>query len=391
MTTQRRVATAVAVIVIAEAFGTSLWFSVNAVAEPLRQDWGLDNRAIGHLTSAVQAGFIAGTFLFAITGLADRFSASRVFGASAVLGALVNAAFVGLQEAPWLAMVMRFLTGVALAGIYPIGMKLVMSWAPERAGQMLGWLVGMLALGSGLPHLIRGSGLQLDWQFVLYAASLLALLGGAIVAWQGDGPHHGQRPAMRWGGAFGAFRNRDFRAAALGYFGHMWELYAFWAVAPFLVIASGIAVGHAASVTTFAVFAAGALGCIIGGLLSRRWGNARVALSALAGSASMCLIFPPLAAAPPLIVLGALLIWGVCVVADSPQFSALAAAACDRRDAGAALALMNSIGFAISIVSIELTLASLPSVGAAVGWLLLPGPLFGLWALRRGWRRTGDA
>jgi len=380
------VATAVAMIVVAEAFGTSLWFSVNAVAGPLQQDWGLGTRAIGHLTSAVQAGFIAGTFLFAITGLADRFSASRVFGACAVFGALVNAAFAGLQDMPWLAMVMRFLTGVALAGVYPIGMKLVMSWAPERAGQMLGWLVGMLALGSGLPHLIHGSDLQFDWQFVLYGASLLAALGGALVVWQGDGPHHGQRSAMRWGGALGAFRNRDFRAAALAYFGHMWELYAFWTVAPFLVVASGIAVGAAASLTTFAVFAAGALGCILGGLISRHWGNARVALTALAGSASMCLVFPLITPAPTFLILGVLLVWGVCVVADSPQFSALAAAACDRRDVGAALAMMNSIGFAITIVSIELTLASLPSIGAAVGWLLLPGPLFGLWVLRRGWR-----
>jgi predicted MFS family arabinose efflux permease len=167
----------------------------------------------------------------------------------------------------------------------------------------------------------------------------------------------------------------------------MWELYAFWAVAPFLILAGGLAAGNTASLMTFAVFAGGALGCILGGLLSRRWGNARVALTALAGSASMCLVFPVLTAAPQLVILCALLAWGVCVVADSPQFSALAAAACDRRDVGAALALMNSIGFAITIVSIELTLASLPAVGAAVGWLLLPGPLFGLWALRKGWRR----
>lgn len=387
MTAERRTAAAVALIVIAEAFGTSLWFSVNAVAEPLRQDWDLDARGIGHLTSAVQAGFIAGTFLFAISGLADRFSASRVFGACATLGAMSNAAFAGLQDWPTFALFMRFVTGVALAGIYPIGMKLVMSWAPERAGQMLGWLVGMLALGSGLPHLIRGSNLQLDWHSVLYAASLLALLGGALVARQGDGPYHGQRSRMRWGGALGAFSHRGFRAAAFAYFGHMWELYAFWAALPFLVVSSGLAIGNEASLTTFAVFAMGAVGCVLGGQLSRRWGNARVALGALAGSATMCLAYPLIDDGPSLIVIGALLAWGAFVVADSPQFSALAAAACDKRDVGAALALMNSIGFTITILSIELALAWLPNLGAWVAWLLLPGPLAGLWILRKAWRR----
>jgi MFS family permease len=390
MPAQRRTVFAVGLIVIAEAFGTSLWFSVNAVAESLQQGWGLDTGDIGHLTSAVQAGFIAGTFVFAISGLADRFSASRVFAACAVVGALSNAAFAGLQDWPTAALLMRFVTGLALAGIYPIGMKLVMSWAPERAGQMLGWLVGMLALGSGLPHLIRGSSLQFDWQLVLYCASLLALIGGAAVAWQGDGPHHGQRSRMRWGAILSAFGHRDFRAVAFAYFGHMWELYAFWAAAPFLIVASGLAFGNAASLTTFAVFAGGALGCIVGGLISRRWGNARVALAALAGSAAMCLIYPMLGDAPTMLSLAVLLAWGVFVVADSPQFSALAAAACDKRDVGAALAMMNSIGFAISIVSIELALAWLSDIGPRVGWLLLPGPVIGLWVLRKGWR-TGPA
>ena len=385
MTSGRRTGSVVALIVIAEAFGTSLWFSVNAVAESLQQDWGLDTRGIGHLTSAVQAGFIAGTFLFAVSGLADRFSASRVFGVCAVLGALSNAAFAGLQDWPVSALLMRFVTGLALAGIYPIGMKLVMSWAPERAGQMLGWLVGMLALGSGLPHLIRGSNFQFDWPLVVYSASLLALIGGALVAWQGDGPHHGQRSRMRWGGALRAFGHRDFRAAAFAYFGHMWELYAFWAAAPFLIVASGLAHGKAASLTTFAVFVGGALGCILGGQISRRWGNARVALVALGGSAAMCLVFPLISDAPVLIIFGVLLAWGVFVVADSPQFSALAAAACDPRDVGAALALMNSIGFTISIFSIELALAWLSDIGPWVGWLLLPGPLVGLWVLREAW------
>ena len=280
-------------------------------------------------------------------------------------------------------MATRFLTGLTLAGIYPIGMKLVMSWAPERAGQMLGWLVGMLVLGTGLPHFVKGSGIHADWQPVLYTASALAVLAGLAVAWLGDGPHHGRRARLHWGGSLNAFRRPGFRAAALGYFGHMWELYTFWAAAPFLVSASGLATGPAASLATFALFVAGTLGCVVGGLLSRRYGNARVAIVALGGSGAMCLIYPFLDGFPSGALWIVLLAWGTFVVADSPQFSALAAAACDRRDVGGALALMNSIGFAISILSIELAIYLLPGRWPVLGWLLLPGPLFGLWALSR--------
>jgi len=382
---------AIAVIVLAEMFGTSLWFSVNAVADALQTAWRLQPNDLGHLTSAVQAGFICGTFLFALSGLADRFPASRVFAVCAVLGAISNAAFITLDGALGAALTLRFVTGLALAGIYPIGMKMVMSWAPERAGQMLGWLVGMLVLGTGLPHLIRGTGATPDWQTVFLVASSLAVLAGAAVLWLGDGPHHGRRARLRWGGALQAFAIPRFRAAALGYFGHMWELYAFWTLVPYLVLGARLDTSTEGTyLAAFLVFLAGAIGCVGGGFISRRRGNANVAMVALGGSAGLCLLYPLLEGAAPGLLLLALVIWGGFVVADSPQFSALAAAACDRRDVGAALALMNSIGFGISIVSIELAVRYLPTTGAHIAWLLLPGPLLGLLFMRQTFGPVAD-
>lgn len=379
---------AIAIIVVAELLGGSLWFSVNAIADALHSAWGITASELGHLTSAVQLGFITGTLFLALSGLADRFSASRVFAVCAILGALANAAFVLVDGNLTGALVFRFITGVTLAGVYPIGMKLVVSWAPDKAGQALGWLVGMLALGTGLPHFIRGIGVALNWQDVLYTASAMATIAAAIVWWLGDGPHHGNKRPLKWGGVLQAFRLPGFRAAAFGYFGHMWELYAFWALVPLLIIQWGYeANDQRVHLTAFGVFAAGSIGCITGGLLSRRWGSGKIAIIALGGSALLCLIYPWVQALPYSFKLSLLLVWGFFVVADSPQFSTLAAKACPADRVGGALALMNSIGFAITILSIELGTSLWSTATAHVAWLLLPGPILGLIAMRRMWQK----
>ncbi|MBL8865089.1 MAG: MFS transporter [Planctomycetia bacterium] len=366
-------------IVFAELLGTSLWFVGAAVAPDLAAAWSLSDTGRAALLSATQLGFIVGTLASALTGFADRFPAHRLFAASAVLGAAANALLVICDGLP-AALAVRFAVGLCLAGIYPLGMKLVVSWASDRAGLVLGWLVGALTVGTASPFLLRGLGEAWPWDQVVWGASALALAGGAIVMSFGEGPHAKSGGRLGWSKVVAAFRVPRFRASAFAYFGHMWELYAFWSLVPTLVLVAWPEVeDRSRFLLTFAVIAVGAIGCVAGGYLGRRIGGARVAGLALAASAACCLLFPLL---PASLVGGLLVLWGFAVVADSPQFSALSAAACPRDAIGSALAVQNGLGFAITLATIQLAAAITPLLGPHIAWLLLPGPIVGLWYLR---------
>jgi len=371
----------IALIVLAELCGTSLWFSGNNAIRELATLWQLSGPAQAWLLMAAQLGFIAGTLGLAASGLADAFRSHYVFAVSAAVGAAANAGFILLSDGLLAAVGFRFLTGLALAGVYPLGMKLVVSWAPDRAGAALGWLVGALTLGTAAPFLARAVGGDVYWREAVLGSSALAAVGAGLVLTVGEGPAVRSRAGFAWNRVWAVFRVPEFRSSALGYFGHMWELYAFWFLVPALVNLTGVS-ETAKWFGTFTVIAAGGVGCVVGGRISRSRGSLIVARVALAGSAVCCLLAPILPRVPAEVAIGLLSIWGFFVVADSPQFSAMSAKASPPDAVGSALAVQNSIGFFITVYSIQLTAVLWPHWGEWTPWVLAPGPLSALLALR---------
>lgn len=351
--------------------------------------FNLDSEALGHLTSAVQLGFIFGTLSFAFLTVSDRFSPSRVFFFCAMAGAVFNLGIL-LQDNNLLSLIaFRFLTGFSLAGIYPVGMKIAADYFNKGLGKSLGFLVGALVIGTALPHFLKeisGSS-GLDWRIVIIFTSLLALFGGALIFFTvPDGPFRTRKPKPDLSLAYKVFKNREFRAAASGYFGHMWELYAFWAFIPLILSfykESHPDAGFSIPLVSFFIIALGGVACIGGGYISEKAGTKRTAAAALLFSGICCLLSPMiLSLDSEILLIGFLIFWGLMVVADSPLFSTLVAQNTRPESRGTALTIVNCIGFSITIFSIQLLnfLSSYLAPNFLFIFLSI-GPIFGLFYL----------
>ena len=377
-----------ALIAIAQFLGLTLWFSATAAAPSIVAELGLSESATAWLTIAVQGGFVVGTLLSALLNLADVVNARRLFAGGCAAGALANAAIAYSSDGAAI-IGLRFATGVALACVYPPGMKIAAGWFRDRRGTALGVVVGALTLGSAFPHLLAWTATDVSWRTLLLTSSALALVGGLVIAAAvSDGPHVAASAPFDAHAITAVVRNRGARLATLGYLGHMWELYAMWAWISVFAAASVTAAGgerpHAGSLVAFTAIASGAAGCVLAGMWADRWGKARIARLAMLGSGASAAAAGFIYGGPLALLLVFAVVWGFSVVADSAQFSALVSEYSLRTHVGTALTLQTCVGFLLTMISIRL----LPIVAASIGWrwvflVLVPGPILGAFAMRR--------
>jgi MFS family permease len=373
-------------LAMAELLAMGVWFSASAVVPALTTRWALDDAGRAWLTMSVQIGFVAGSLLSALLNLADLIPSRRMLPTSAFFAALSTALIPLAASGLEATLPLRFLTGFFLAGVYPVGMKIVATWTQEDRGLGIGFLVGALTIGTAGPHLLNAIGGVGSWEFVLYTSAALAATGGVLAAlFVREGPFHLPTPPFNWKYVGEIVRDRDLALANVGYLGHMWELFAMWAWVPLFLMESFTRSGidpRWAAVAGFATIAIGGLGSIIAGRLADVLGRTIVTISSLVISGSCALVVGLLYAGNPVLLLLICLLWGFAVVADSAQFSAAVSELCRPGYTGTALTLQTSLGFLLTLLTIRL----IPTMENMIGWewsfsVLALGPVAGIWAM----------
>lgn len=376
----------VSLLLVAQVLVLSLWFSASAVIPSLAADHGLLASQLAGLASATQIGFVLGALVFAITGLPDRMAPQTLFALAAVMAALFNLVLLLVPPTGLTAQASRMLVGLCLAGVYPVGLKIAVGWSERRRGLITSLLVGALALGSALPHAVALLG-GVDWRSTLWTTSLLAGFGAVAVWFTKVGPFHRQASQFNARSIMTVWNNRKIRAAFFGYFGHMWELYAFWAWVGIAAAAAAMNAGRTdtaafGSLVAFIAIAAGALACVPAGWLADRFGKVIVARGAMILSAGAGLIAAATFDGNLLVFAAVLVFWGVAIIPDSPQFSALVADHAPSDQVGSLMTLQTAIGFLITWATIQIVPEIVTGFGwpAAFGFLAL-GPIMGAWAV----------